>query len=64
MRFDVAVDAYDRFMGRYSRLLSPLFADFAGVAAGHRALDVGCGVGSWTGFRGAAGYLAELRRAL
>jgi SAM-dependent methyltransferase len=49
MSFDVAADAYDRFMGRYSRLLSPLLADFAGVAAGHRALDVGCGPGALTG---------------
>lgn len=46
MSFDVAADAYDRFMGRYSRLLSPLLAEFAGVAAGDRALDVGCGPGA------------------
>lgn len=49
MSFDVAADAYDRFMGRYSRLLSPLLAEFAGVAAGDRALDVGCGTGALTG---------------
>ncbi|WP_193509271.1 class I SAM-dependent methyltransferase [Cryobacterium sp. BB736] len=49
MSFDtVAADAYDRFMGRYSRLLSPQLADFAGVAAGQRALDVGCGTGALT----------------
>ncbi len=41
-------DAYDRFMGRFSRPLAPLFADAAGVAAGHRALDVGCGPGALT----------------
>jgi ubiquinone/menaquinone biosynthesis C-methylase UbiE len=46
--FEVAADAYDRFMGRYSRLLSPLLADFAGVAPGHRAVDVGCGPGALT----------------
>jgi SAM-dependent methyltransferase len=46
MSFDVAADAYDRFMGRYSRPLAPLFADFAGVASGHRVLDVGCGPGA------------------
>ena len=33
MSFAVAADAYDRFMGRYSRPLAPLFADFAGVSA-------------------------------
>ena len=43
MLFDVAADAYDRFMGRYSVLLSPQLADLAGVAAGQRVLDVGCG---------------------
>ena len=48
MSFDVAAEAYDRFMGRYSRLLSPAFADLAGVAAGQRALDVGCGPGVLT----------------
>ncbi len=46
--FDVAADAYDRFMGRYSRLLSPQLADLAGVTAGQRALDVGCGPGALT----------------
>ena len=46
--FDVAADAYDRFMGRYSRLLAPGFADFAGVAAGMRVVDVGCGPGALT----------------
>ena len=49
MTFDVAADAYDAFMGRYSRLLSPQMLDFAEVEAGDRALDVGCGPGILTG---------------
>lgn len=50
MAFDVSGDVYDRFMGRYSVPLAPLFADFAGVtgAGGGRALDVGCGPGALT----------------
>lgn len=49
MHFDVAAEAYDRFMGRYSRLLAPQLADLAALEAGHRALDVGCGPGALTG---------------
>lgn len=49
MSFDVAADAYDRFMGRYSRLLSSPLADFASVCSGQRVLDVGCGTGALTG---------------
>jgi SAM-dependent methyltransferase len=48
MAFDVAAEAYDRFMGRYSSLLSPQMANLAGVAAGQRVLDVGCGPGALT----------------
>ena len=48
MSFFVAADAYDRFMGRYSVPLAPTFADFAGVGAGQRALDVGSGPGALT----------------
>lgn len=46
MTFNVAADAYDRFMGRYSTLLAPQMADLAGVAAGQRVVDVGCGPGA------------------
>jgi len=48
MSFDVAATSYDRFMGRYSTLLSAQMADLAGVAAGQRVLDVGCGPGALT----------------
>ena len=47
--FGVAGATYDSFMGRYSRLLSAEFADAAGVAPGHTAVDVGCGPGALTG---------------
>jgi len=46
--FAVAADAYDRFMGRYSVSLTAQLADLAGVSAGQRALDVGCGPGALT----------------
>lgn len=48
MSFVVPADSYDRFMGRYSRLLAPLFADFAGVRPPQRALEVGSGPGALT----------------
>ena len=48
MAFDVAAEAYDRFMGRYSRLLSPQMAGLADVRPGQRVVDVGCGPGALT----------------
>ena len=48
MSFDVDADAYDRFIGRYSRPLAALFVTFAGITDGQRALDVGCGTGALT----------------
>ena len=37
---------YERFMGRWSRLLAPPYISFAGVKNGDRVLDVGTGTGS------------------
>lgn len=44
--FDVAAEAYDAFMGRYSTPLAPRFCDFAGIGSERRVLDVGCGPGA------------------
>jgi SAM-dependent methyltransferase len=44
--FAVPPESYDRFMGVYSVQLAPQLADLAGVAAGQRVLDVGCGPGA------------------
>ena len=39
-------EAYERFMGRWSRLVAPLLVDFAGLPDGARMLDVGSGTGA------------------
>ncbi|HXE98755.1 MAG TPA: class I SAM-dependent methyltransferase [Solirubrobacterales bacterium] len=44
--FRAATDAYDRHVGRYAPQLALALIDFAGVAPGMRALDVGCGPGA------------------
>ena len=49
MSFDVAAEAYDAYMGRYSRMLSGQLADLASVRDGQRVIDVGCGTGALTG---------------
>jgi SAM-dependent methyltransferase len=46
--FNVGADVYLRFMGRFAEPLALQFADLAGVRAGQRALDVGCGPGALT----------------
>jgi SAM-dependent methyltransferase len=39
-------DAYELYMGRWSRLLAPAFVGFAAVRDGDRVLDVGTGIGA------------------
>jgi SAM-dependent methyltransferase len=39
-------EAYERFMGRWSRRLAPPFIAFAGLKNGDRVLDVGSGTGA------------------
>lgn len=39
-------DAYERFMGRWSRLLAPALVAFSGVRDGDAVLDVGSGTGA------------------
>ena len=66
-----AGDAYERFMGRWSRELAPLLVTFAGIGDGNAVLDVGSGTGALTaavaavapsgriiGIDPAAGYVA------
>ena len=48
MQFVAPAEHYDRFMGRYAPTLAVAFSDAAGVAAGMRVLDVGCGPGGLT----------------
>lgn len=45
MQFTSQAEHYDRFMGRYTPPLATALADAAGVDAGMRVLDVGCGPG-------------------
>jgi SAM-dependent methyltransferase len=46
--FDVAADAYTRFMGVYSEPLAARFVGLLDLRSGQRALDVGCGPGVLT----------------
>lgn len=46
--FNAPAAGYDQLMGRYAATLAPALCDFAGVGAGMRLLDVGCGPGGLT----------------
>ena len=39
-------DPYERYVGRWSRLVAPPFLSWLGAPAGRRWLDVGCGTGA------------------
>jgi SAM-dependent methyltransferase len=41
-------EAYERFMGRWSRLLAPLLVDFAEIPDSSQVLDIGSGTGALT----------------
>ena len=44
--FGGPAEIYDRFVGRYSPPLARAMCEQAGIAAGQRAIDVGCGSGA------------------
>ena len=46
MSFTSGADQYDRFMGRYSAPLAPVFINFTRLVDSDRVLDVGCGPGA------------------
>lgn len=39
-------DAYEQWVGRWSRLVAPVFLKWLGIPAGRKWLDVGCGTGA------------------
>jgi SAM-dependent methyltransferase len=52
MTFQASAEVYDLGVGRYAPSLSAALVDAAGVRAGQRALDVGCGPGGLTAVLG------------
>jgi len=59
MTFEISAEVYDRHVGRYAPALSAAHIRVAGVKAGQRALDVGCGPGGLT--RSLAAFLGPDR---
>ena len=68
---------YERYVGRWSRLVAPRFLAWLDIAPGRRWLDVGCGTGalageiiatrapaSVTGVEPSQGFLATARQLL
>lgn len=55
MSFVVSPDAYGRYMGRYAEPLAAVFGKFAGITAGAKVLDVGCGPGALTAYARSVG---------
>jgi SAM-dependent methyltransferase len=68
-------DAYEKYMGRWSRLASAAFLNWLAIPAGKSWLDVGCGTGALTsvvleraqpmsvvGIDGSAGFVAHAQR--
>src|SRR3954451_18704041 len=43
-----SAEAYERYVGRWSRPVAEGFLDWLGVPPGRRWLDVGCGTGALT----------------
>jgi ubiquinone/menaquinone biosynthesis C-methylase UbiE len=40
-----SADAYERYVGRWSRLVALAFLDWLAISVGGKWLDVGCGTG-------------------
>ena len=59
--FEVA-EAYEAWMGRWSRQLAPLFVEFVGVQEGEKVLDAGCGTGSLSSDTGPSHRSVQDRR--
>jgi len=70
-------DSYDRYMGRWSRRIAPMFLDWLDLPSGLDWLEVGCGTGALTlaildqcapahllAIEPSEGFLAQVRRRI